>query len=151
MRSTRIEVVLPRNSQGNRAIRRLGRGQPRATRMMRMMRITEATKTGRTSEDRERNALGAVYLRRYIRRAVSPPRAMCQLSSVVEPHLDHQRAPNPHTFNHQPCNGHVERLNCLRDSENPRRRDSSKWTATRNDAVLTPKRSIEMMLIKPWQ
>jgi hypothetical protein len=87
---------------------------------------------------------------------LSPPPALCQLAyflkiSVVEPHRDLQRAPNPHTFNHQPCNGHVERYNYLRDTESPRRRDSPKSIITRNDAVLTLWRWIEMMLIRPWQ
>jgi hypothetical protein len=88
--------------------------------------------------------------------SLSPPPVLCQLAdfvpiSVVEPHHDLQRAPNSHAFNHQPCNGHVERLNYLRDIESPRRRNSPKSIATRKDAVLTAKRSIEMMLIRPWQ
>jgi hypothetical protein len=87
---------------------------------------------------------------------LSPPPVLCQLAyflkiSVVEPHHDLQRAPKSHAFNHQPCNGHVERLNYLQGIENPRRRDSPKSTAARKDAVLTLKGSIEMMLIRPWR
>jgi hypothetical protein len=54
-------------------------------------------------------------------------------------------------FHYQPYYDHVEIPSCLWDTESPHLRDYHKSTASRNDAAFTPKRSIEMMLIRPWQ